>query len=465
MKVEKRSYLYAAWDLAGSMAAWALFCMIRDRAGAAEIPVTSSQFITGLIVMPAAWLTVYLFSGFYLVSLKRSRLLELGYSLLSTFTVSIIIFLLLIIKGFITEASLFTGMFLALFGLQFILTYIPRVIITSVIASRVHSGKLGYNTIIIGSNGLAWDVYKRIRDEKIPSGSIIRGYVSVSGKESGLFGNQVEHLGRIDDLPAIIEKHSVEEAIIAIEGNEHEMTGLITGMLYSSDITIKAIPSLKDILTGRVEHTSIYGTPFLEISDRLMPLWQANVKQGIDYLFALIFLVILSPVIAVLAVIIKMEDGGPVIYSQERIGKNGKPFTIYKLRSMRCDAEGGEPMLSSVNDERVTKTGRFMRRHRLDEIPNLVNVLRGEMSLVGPRPERPFYIERITEKAPHYRRLLKVKPGITSWGQVKYGYATNVDQMIERLEYDLLYLENMSLLVDLRIIIYTSFIILNGRGM
>ena len=122
-------------------------------------------------------------------------------------------------------------------------------------------------------------------------------------------------------------------------------------------------------------------------------------------------------------------------------------------------------MLSSVNDERVTKTGRFMRRHRLDEIPNLVNVLRGEMSLVGPRPERQFYIERITEKAPHYRRLLKVKPGITSWGQVKYGYATNVDQMIERLEYDLLYLENMSLLVDLRIIIYTSFIILNGRGM
>ena len=166
----------------------------------------------------------------------------------------------------------------------------------------------------------------------------------------------------------------------------------------------------------------------------------------------------------ILAVVIRLSGKGPVIYTQDRIGKDGKPFSIYKFRSMVYDAEKGEPFLSASGDERVTRTGRFLRKYRLDEIPNFINVLKGEMSIVGPRPERLFFINQIIKSAPQYIELHKVKPGITSWGQVKYGYASSVDGMIERLDYDLFYLKNRSTWFDLKIIILTIGTVLKGNG-
>ncbi len=161
---------------------------------------------------------------------------------------------------------------------------------------------------------------------------------------------------------------------------------------------------------------------------------------------------------------VKLTSKGPIFYSHERIGRYGKPFIIYKFRSMYSGAEKNGPELSSRNDGRITPFGKFMRKSRLDEIPNFFNVLKGDMSLVGPRPERKYFIDQITKQAPHYLHLLKVKPGITSWGQVKYGYAENVEQMIARLKYDLIYLDNMSLYVDFKIIIYTVMTIIKRKG-
>jgi lipopolysaccharide/colanic/teichoic acid biosynthesis glycosyltransferase len=210
--------------------------------------------------------------------------------------------------------------------------------------------------------------------------------------------------------------------------------------------------------------TSIFGAPLIEINKRIMPEWQRSVKRVVDVVSAISALILLSPALIVSGIIIKLSSQGSVFYTHERIGLNGKPFKIFKFRSMFSDAEKNGPALSSKSDPRITKFGKFMRKTRIDEIPNFWNVIKGDMSLVGPRPERQFFIDQIIRKAPHYVHLQKIKPGVTSWGQVKYGYAENVNQMIERLKYDIIYLENMSLFVDIKILIYTVLIVLQGRG-
>ena len=191
---------------------------------------------------------------------------------------------------------------------------------------------------------------------------------------------------------------------------------------------------------------------------------QLIIKTVIEYSITILCLIVLIPVILILIIAIKISVKGPVIYSQDRVGKDGKTFTIYKFRSMLSGTEEGVHLLCGKKDKRITHVGRLMRKHKLDEIPNFINVLKGEMSLIGPRPEQQYFIDQIVTRKPEYRLLHKVKPGITSWGQVKYGYAENVDQMIERLKYDILYLENMSLAMDIKIMAYTLLTVMKGSG-
>jgi exopolysaccharide biosynthesis polyprenyl glycosylphosphotransferase len=467
---KNQRFLYILFDFLTASAAWVLFYIFRKvqiepQVFGIDIPITlGTRFWAGSIGLPFAWIVLYYFTGFYKNVFRRSRLDDFTRTFMASLLGVVIIFFLLILDDTILNYTNYYHLFFTLFLLHFTLTLIPRMMITGRTVKLVHERKIGFKTVMIGSNESAVDVYRDILDQKKSSGHEILGFINIHQKEHYQLQDHIPHLGGHEQMETILRDLKVEEVIVALEPSEHDKIGDIVNRLSLLDIRVSAIPSMTDILTGKVKSTTIFGTPLLEVTHELMPAWQQNVKQMLDLVLATVSLVLLFPLNLFLVIGVKLSSPGPILYKQVRVGRFGRHFRIYKFRSMYHNAEENGPELSSRHDPRVTRFGQFMRKHRLDEIPNFINVLKGEMSLVGPRPEREYFIKKITQEAPHYVHLHKVKPGITSWGQVKYGYAENVQEMIKRLRYDILYIENMSLFVDLKILFYTAITIFKGRG-
>jgi len=466
----KQKILYILFDFLAAMLAWVLFFLYRKiyiepQVFGTEVPITlGPRFWTGVISLPIAWIMLYYFTGFYKNVFRRSRLDDFIRTLLSSLLGVVIVFFLLILDDAILDYTHYYSLFITLFLLHFTLVLFPRIVLTSRTVTRVHRRDIGFRTVMIGSNENAVDVYLDIINQKRSTGYDILGFINVQEKVHYQLQDHLSHLGGHENMELILEDKGVEEVIIALDPVEHDKIGDIVSRLSLLDIKISAIPSITDILTGKVKSATIFGTPLLEVNQDVMPAWQQNVKQLMDIALSILALILLIPMSLAMAIGVKLSSPGPILYRQDRIGRFGREFRIYKFRSMYHNAEENGPELSSKHDPRVTRFGQMMRKHRLDEIPNFINVLKGDMALVGPRPEREYFIEKIISIAPHYTHLHKVKPGITSWGQVKYGYAENVEEMIKRLRYDILYIENMSLFVDVKILFYTAITILKGRG-
>ena len=456
------NYLILDWIAAAS--AWTLFFYYRNVVVEKSFFVASNTYFKGVIIISICWVLFYTIIGDYKNIYRKSRLKELINTFLSSVIGTIIIFFAILIDDFIVNYNQYYFSFLVLFTYHFGLTAVLRLITTSITINKIQNKKIFFNTLIIGSNTKAIKLFNDIKNEYQTSGQKILGFINVDFKKEYLLSKHTLHLGELKSIKEIIKKYKIEDVIIAIESSEHKKISEILSHLEDTSVFIKIIPDMYDILSGSVKINSIYGTPLIQIKHEILPQWQIITKNIFDYLLAINFIIIFSPIYLILALIVKLTSNGDIIFKQKRIGKNGVEFNIYKFRSMYNDAEKNGPQLSSKKDNRITPFGRFMRKTRLDETPQFFNILKGDMSFVGPRPEREFYAKQILKIAPHYKHIYKVKPGITSWGMVKYGYAENIDEMMQRLKYDIIYIENMSLLIDLKIIIYTILIILKGKG-
>ncbi|MBR6441884.1 MAG: sugar transferase [Bacteroidales bacterium] len=480
MRTRTTTLRYIIFDILSAMLAWGLLFLYRkvghERLGLSDVNqvFADTNFWRGIVIVPIGWVLLYTLQGTYKNVLRKSRLKELQQTFVASIVGVVVIFFALMLDDEVGTYHHYYASFLFLLVVHFALTYICRVVQTTHTVRKVHNRQIGFPTLLIGSHAKAYQTYLALENQEIYSGNLFCGFVAVSGQPSAAteesdtdqrLGAVMPCLGSIGDIRQLIEQHHIEEVIIAVEDTEQQQIQKILRTLDGcGEVIIKITPDARDIILGMVKIDNIFHSPLITINTRLMEEWQYSVKRIGDIVLSLLALTLLSPVFLITAIIIKCTSPGPVFYAQERIGYRGKPFKMHKFRSMYMDAEACGPALSRDDDPRITPFGRFMRKVRLDEIPQFYNVLKGTMSLVGYRPERQYYIDQIVRRCPEYLLLQRIKPGITSWGQVKYGYASSVDEMCERLKYDLLYLENMSITTDMKILIYTIGIIFQGRG-
>lgn len=417
----KQQLWYILTDLISSELVWLCFLAFRwvvyeGRMEMLEdVLIPAFDFYLPLIIYPIVCLFVYYLSGYYLRPLQKPLWREFLRTFISAAVIALLFFFIIIIDDIVVDYRRYLISLGVLFGLQFILSYIPRLTITLLSRRR---GVLRTKTVH-----------------------------SMAEAEALVAGEQDEV---IIDLP---------------EGYTDRELYTLIARLYPLMCEISMVPRVYDMLTGAARIGHLDRPSLIRITEHAMTDAELCIKRAFDIFASAFGLILLSPLMALIALQVKLSSRGPVIYSQERIGQHGLSFSIYKFRTMIESAEAdGVPHLTDDDDPRITRIGKWLRKYRLDELPQLWNILRGDMSIVGPRPERPYFIEQIMAEAPYYCLLYKVRPGLTSWGPIRVGYTDTMEKMIERLNADIVYIENMSILLDLKIMFYTIGVIIHGKG-
>lgn len=445
-----QQFKYIAVDFVSAVLVWIFFLIFRWMVydgrlfGMDTVLIPAFTFYYPLLIYPFGCLVLYYLSGYYLRPFGKRLPQEFFNTLFCAVVVSVIGFFCIIIDDHVANYTHYYGSLAVLFGFQFTLTYLLRLWVTLNTRRRFEKGNYSFNTLLIGRADRAAELQKELPTQHI-----------VLTKE----------FSEITDFEALQKEYKIDSVIVATDktGSEADLYNIIN-TLYPYRVQISFVPRVYDLLMGSVKIKALEDGPLITITDEPMSDSQMCIKRAFDAVVSAIALLLLSPLFAVLAVLIKRNSEGPVLYHQERIGLYGRPFQIYKFRTMYVNAEQKAPQLASADDPRITKVGHVLRKYRLDELPQLWNILKGDMSVVGPRPEREYYINQIRQLAPYYCLIYKLRPGLTSWGPIKVGYTDTLEKMVKRLNYDIAYMQDMSLVLDIKILFYTVKVIVDGKG-
>ncbi len=449
----QQQIIYLLTDLISALVIWLAFLVFRWMVyegrifGIDEILIPAFNFYPPLFLYPMGCMLVYYASGYYLNPLKKRLSTEFITTFISAALISLFAFFIIIINDEVDSYQRYLYSFIVLFGLQWIISYIPRLTITLITHHRSQHGQLARRTIVVGNGSNMQQVINEISNNR-------REYILVAQVDN-------EQLYQLIDSGNL----NADTIILAYDDNTPEATFYDTiNKLYPLGVDICYTPRLFDVLTGTVRIDRLDASPIVNITDSHVRDYVLSIKRLFDIFASAISLLVLSPLLLCIAAVVGITSKGPVIYSQSRIGHYGRKFNIYKFRTMIDHAETDTPLLSSTDDPRITPVGKWLRRFRLDELPQFWNVLRGDMSIVGPRPEREYFVKQIMKQAPYYCLIYKLRPGLTSWGPIKVGYTDTIEKMIQRTNYDIIYMENLSLRLDIKIMLYTISVLIKGKG-
>lgn len=443
---------------------WITFFYFRVESGLFQL-ITTPEIYISMGAVYFYWLLVFFFVGMYRTWFALSRFDELSALFKASFFGVFILFTVIFFDDF-THGIQSPNRYLIFiyWGILFVSVSAGRVALRSFQRNLLIKGIGRRNAVIVGYSKKSMEIADEVIHHR-GLGLDILGFISVNGQSYESEYNGLPVLGKYEDISEIIDKNYIKEVIIVLDHHDENILIDVISKCENKDIGLKIVPDLYEILSGQARTMQLYGLPLIDINPQLMPEWEKKIKRLLDTIIAFVSLIVTMPLIILVGIAIKIDSKGPIFYRQERTGKDGKSFKIFKFRSMIQNAEKNTgPVWSTKDDPRVTRVGKFVRKIRIDEIPQMINVLKGDMSLVGPRPERPFFVEKLSREIPYYKRRLKVKPGITGWAQIKHKYDESVEDVREKLRYDLFYIENMSLRMDFKILFRTIFVVFFGKG-